>query len=148
MPIKISKVIADLNVGRQTIEEFLNKKGIEIDKSINARIQDDVDEMLVKEFKPDMDLKSKSDKMSNERPKEKAKQTAAKESREIKTVIPGQKPKVLGKIDLDAAGKPKPVAPAEPEPQPGAPTQEEEEIKPVEVPVEEKPVKPSKKKKE
>ena len=148
MPIKISKVIADLNVGRQTIEEFLNKKGIEIDKSINARIQDDVYEMLVKEFKPDMDLKSKSDKMSNERQKEKAKQTATKESREIKTVIPGQKPKVLGKIDLDAAGKPKPVAPAEPEPQPAAPKQEEEEIKPVEVPVEEKPVKPSKKKKE
>ena len=108
MAIKISKVIADLNVGRQTIEEFLHKKGIEIDASINARIQDDVYEMLIKEFKPDMDLKSKSDKMANERQKEKAKQAAAtKESHEIKTVIPGQKPKVLGKIDLDAASKPK-----------------------------------------
>ena len=148
MPIKISKVIADLNVGRQTIEEFLNKKGIEIDKSINARIPDDVYEMLVKEFKPDMDLKSKSDKMSNERQKEKAKQNAAKESREIKTVVPGQKPKVLGKIDLDAAGKPKPVAPVKPERQPAAPKQEEEEIKPVDTPVEETPAKPSKKKKE
>ena len=62
MPIKISKVIKDLNVGRQTIEEFLHKKGIAIDASINARIQDDVYEMLVKEFKPDMDLKSKSEK--------------------------------------------------------------------------------------
>ena len=38
MAIKISKVIKDLNVGRQTIEEFLHKKGIEIDASINARI--------------------------------------------------------------------------------------------------------------
>ncbi len=135
MPIKISKVIADLNVGRQTIEEFLHKKGIEIDKSINARIQDDVYEMLVKEFKPDMDLKSKSDKMSNERQKEKAKQNAAKESREIKTVVP--KPKVLGKIDLDAAGRPKPVNPAEPKP--AAPQVEKEETKPVEKPVEAKP---------
>ena len=62
MAIKISKVIKDLNVGRQTIEEFLNKKGIEISSSINAKIEDDVYEMLVKEFKPDMDLKSKSDK--------------------------------------------------------------------------------------
>ncbi|MBR5685130.1 MAG: translation initiation factor IF-2 [Muribaculaceae bacterium] len=116
MAIKISKVIADLNVGRQTIEEFLHKKGIEIDASINARIQDDVYEMLVKEFKPDMDLKSKSDKMANERQKEKAKQSAAaKESHEIKTVIPGQKPKVLGKIDLDATNKPKTAAPAESE---------------------------------
>ncbi len=108
MAIKISKVIKDLNVGRQTIEEFLHKKGIEIDASINARIQDDVYEMLVKEFKPDMDLKSKSDKMATERQKEKAKQNAAKaESHEIKTEIPGQKPKILGKIDLEAAGKPK-----------------------------------------
>ena len=120
MAIKISKVIKDLNVGRQTIEEFLHKKGIEIDASINARIQDDVYEMLVKEFKPDMDLKSKSDKMANERQKEKAKQSAAKDStsHEIKTVIPGQKPKVLGKIDLEAAGKPKPAAKPEPKPEP------------------------------
>ena len=102
MAIKISKVIKDLNVGRQTIEEFLHKKGIEIDASINARIQDDVYEMLVKEFKPDMDLKSKSDKMANERQKEKAKHNAAKDH-EIKTVVPGQKPTFLGKIDLEAA---------------------------------------------
>ena len=151
MAIKISKVIADLNVGRQTIEEFLNKKGIEIDKSINARIQDDVYEMLIKEFKPDMDLKSKSDKMANERQKEKAKQqSAAKESREIKTVVPGQKPKVLGKIDLDAAGKPKPAATPEPsepkeeeKPKPAAPEPKSVEKSPVEVPqvVDDEPVK-------
>ncbi|MBR6948021.1 MAG: translation initiation factor IF-2 [Muribaculaceae bacterium] len=122
MAIKISKVIKDLNVGRQTIEEFLHKKGIEIDASINARIQDDVYEMLVKEFKPDMDLKSKSDKMANERQKEKAKHNAAAkaESHEIKTEI--QRPKFLGKIDLAAAGKPKPAPskPAEKDEQPAA----------------------------
>jgi translation initiation factor IF-2 len=128
MAIKISKVIADLNVGRQTIEEFLHKKGIEIDASINARIQDDVYEMLVKEFKPDMDLKSKSEKMANERQKEKAKQNAAaKESHEIKTVIPGQKPKVVGKIDLETAGKPKPAAkPAAEEATPVTPQPQEQ----------------------
>ena len=144
MAIKISKVIADLNVGRQTIEEFLHKKGIEIDASINARIQDDVYEMLVKEFKPDMDLKSKSDKMANERQKEKAKQSAAsKESHEIKTVIPGQKPKVLGKIDLDAAGKPKPVAkPAAEESSPVTPQPQEQ---PVEEKTDKKPASAPKK---
>ena len=117
MAIKISKVIADLNVGRQTIEEFLHKKGIEISANINARIDDDIYEMLVKEFKPDMDLKNKSDKMANERQKEKAKQNAVKESHEIKTVLPGQKPKILGKIDLEAAGKPKPAAKPADEPE-------------------------------
>ena len=126
MAIKISKVIKDLNVGRQTIEEFLHKKGIEIDASINARIQDDVYEMLVKEFKPDMDLKSKSDKMATERQKEKAKQNAAKaESHEIKTEVPVQKPKILGKIDLEAAGKPKAASkPAAKSETPGEPEKE------------------------
>ena len=137
MAIKISKVIKDLNVGRQTIEEFLHKKGIEIDASINARIQDDVYEMLVKEFKPDMDLKTKSDKMANERQKEKAKHNAAKDH-EIKTVVPGQKPTFLGKIDLEAASKPKTASKPEP-----APEKPEAEKKPVEEPAKE-PVEQSK----
>ena len=55
MAIKISKVIADLNVGRQIIEEFLRTKGITIDSSINARIPDDVYELLVKQFQPNKD---------------------------------------------------------------------------------------------
>jgi len=136
MAIKISKVIADLNVGRQTIEEFLNKKGIEIGSSINARISDEIYEMLVKEFKPDMDLKSKSDKMANERQKEKAKQNAAaKESHEIKTVVPGQKPKVVGKIDLSTAGKPKPVVKPEPS-KPVADEPKKEEVNPEAKPIE------------
>ena len=118
MAIKISKVIADLNVGRQTIEEFLRKKGIEISSNINGRIDDDVYAMLVKEFKPDKELKSKSDKMANERQKEKTSRDKTKnESREIKTVVPGQKPKILGKIDLDDNGNPKPAATPEPEKQ-------------------------------
>jgi len=142
MPIKISKVIADLNVGRQTIEEFLHKKGVEIDKSINARIQDDVYEMLVKEFKPDMDLKSKSEKMASERQKEKAKHSASKESREIKTEIPVQKPKVLGKIELDAKGNPKPAAKAKPA-QPATPSVEEKPAQPEPAPVEPAPVEPA-----
>ncbi len=122
MAKKISKVIADLNVGRQTIEEFLHKKGIEIEASINARIDDSIYEMLVKEFKPDMELKNKSDHMANERQKEKAKQNvAAKAEHEIKTVIPGQKPTILGKIDLDSVGKPKHTAAPAPK-----------EVKPVE----------------
>ena len=156
MAIKISKVIKDLNVGRQTIEEFLNKKGIEISSSINAKIEDDVYEMLVKEFKPDMDLKSKSDKMANERQKEKANRDKAKnESREIKTVVPGQKPKIVGKIELDADGNPKPATKPEPEPAKPEPQKQAEEpaatpapetpveSAPVAEPVQEKPAEPA-----
>ena len=69
MPIKISKVIKDLNVGSTTIQDFLRKKGIEIDTSnVNVRIADDVYDILVKEFRPDMDQKIKSEKQTKERP--------------------------------------------------------------------------------
>ncbi|MBO4871533.1 MAG: translation initiation factor IF-2 [Muribaculaceae bacterium] len=99
MPIKISKIIKELNVGRQTIEDFLRKKGVEVDQSVNARVQDDIYEMLIKEFNPDKLQKQKSETLSNERKTEK------KRVEEIKTVVSVQKPKVLGKIDL-ATGKP------------------------------------------
>ena len=129
MPVKISKVIKDLNVGRLTIQEYLHKKNIDVDFSnVNARIDDKVYEMLIKEFKPDMELKKKSENFATERQNEKAK-NAAKTRRveEIKTVIPGQKPTVLGKIDLSNPGGPiiKDEQPAEqPAAQPAAPAPE------------------------
>ncbi|MBO5541478.1 MAG: translation initiation factor IF-2 [Muribaculaceae bacterium] len=119
MPIKISKVIKDLNVGKLTLQDFLRKRGIEIEDNINARIDDKVYEMLVKEFRPDFELKAKAEEFSKERQKEKAKQEKERKVEEIETTIPGQKPKFIGKIDL-ATGKPivekkpEPVAPEQP----------------------------------
>ncbi|MBO7610287.1 MAG: translation initiation factor IF-2 [Muribaculaceae bacterium] len=95
MPIKISKIIKELNVGRQTLEDFLRKKGVEVDQSVNARVTDDVYEMLIKEFSPDKLQKQKAGTLSNERKTEK------KRVEEIATVVPGQKLKVVGKIDLN-----------------------------------------------
>ncbi len=116
MAIKINKVIKDLNVGILTLQEFLRKRGIEIEDNINARIDDKVYEMLVKEFRPDLELKAKADDIAKERQKEKAKQKdeARKGSDEIVTTIPGQKPTFLGKIDL-ATGKP--IEEKKPEPE-------------------------------
>ncbi len=54
MEIKISKVIADINIGRNTIEAFLRTKGITISPLINARIDFDTYEMLVKHFRPEL----------------------------------------------------------------------------------------------
>ncbi len=140
MRIKISKVVKDLNVGVQTIKEFLQKKNYDIDTSPNARVEEHVYNMLAKEFKPDMELKKKSEDFTTERQKEKAKQSArqnvetaakdenAKKGEEIKTEIEVQKPKVLGKIDLSQMGK-KPAKPAE---QPKAQVKEEEPVAPKE----------------
>ena len=50
MPVKLNKVLKDLNVGLQTVVDFLHGKGCEIDNNPNVRIQDDQYALLVKEF--------------------------------------------------------------------------------------------------
>ena len=130
MAIKISKVARDLNVGVPTLVEFLKKNNQSVDESnlLNARITDEQYDMLVKEFKTDKDLKSKSEQYisSRHKEKEKAKPVQQHVPEEIKTVVEQiSKPKVVGKIDLDNIGKPvasqpqpevKPVAEQKPVP--------------------------------
>lgn len=118
MPVKISKVAKDLNVGTQTLIDFLSKNNIIVDSNPNARITDEQCNMLIKEFKTDRDQKIKSENFISERQKEKAKpahapapevEESAQKTEEIKiSVAPAQAPKIIGKIDLDKAGQPKP----------------------------------------
>lgn len=53
MPIKISKVANDLNVGIPTLVEFLQKHNQEVGDpgNLNLRISDEQHEMLVRAFK-------------------------------------------------------------------------------------------------
>ncbi len=135
MAIKISKVAKDLNVGISTLVEFLQKNNQNVEDNLNTRITDEQYEMLVRAFKNDKDLKSKSDKYSSDRHKEKAKPAPAPHvapKEEIKTVVVPQ-PKVVGKINLDEINKPKVVE---------TPKPQKTEEKPVEKPVEKAPVKP------
>ena len=109
MPVKIGKVAKELNVGTQSIIDFLSKNGVTVDSNPNTRISDEQYEKLVKAFKSDRDTKIKSEGYLKERQKEK--KVAKEESKveEIKTTTePVQAPKVLGKIDLTQAGKPQP----------------------------------------
>lgn len=136
MAIKISKVAKDLNVGISTLVEFLQKNNQNVEDNLNTRITDEQYEMLVRAFKNDKDLKSKSDKYSSDRHKEKAKPAPAPHvapKEEIKTVVVPQ-PKVVGKINLDEINKPKVVE---------TPKPQKTEEKPVEKPVEKAPVKPA-----
>lgn len=75
MPIKISKVANDLNVGIPTLVEFLQKHNQEVGDpgNLNLRISDEQHEMLVRAFKNDKDLKSKSERYASERQKDKVK---------------------------------------------------------------------------
>ena len=147
MPIKISKVIKDLNVGAETIRGFLEKKNIAVDPGVNARIEDSVYDMLIKEFRPDMEQRLKADDASKERMKGKEKSKERKVE-DIPTEIPGQKPKILGKVDLDSIGKPAPKAeePKQEEPKAEPVKEKAPEAKKVEAPKKEeaKPAEPKK----
>ncbi len=135
--IKISQVASNLNVGVQSISDYLHKKNIEVDLGPNARISEEVYAMLVKEFGSDKEQKEKSVNFTREQQAQKAQKTNKVE--EIKIEV--QVPKVLGKIDLKT-GKPvveQPAVTEEPKEQP----KEKEQPKVVDVPAEpEKPAEP------
>lgn len=114
---KISKVAKDLNVALPTVVDFLRGKNITIDDNPNARIEDDVVDLLVKEFKNDKDQKTKSEQFSSERMQQREKtKPASRPVDEIKLSSEINKPKILGKIELDKHGNPvrhsEPAAPA------------------------------------
>lgn len=138
---KLSKVVKDLNVGVQTITDFLQKKNIEVDTSPNARVDEETYNLLVKEFKPDMEQKLKSENFTADRQKEKAKiaaVNAAKEEKkveEIKIDIELRGPKVIDKIDLSQAGKPAPKRKPAPKSEKAQPKAEPKQAQPKDKPV-------------
>ena len=139
---KISKVAKDLNVALPTVIDFLRKKNITVDDNPNARIEDDVVDLLVKEFRNDKDLKTLSDQFSSERFKGKEKKSAEKKAEPqpepTTTYETMQRPVFVGKIELDEKGNPvkakqeqpvKTEAP-EPKPEPKPEVKPEPEVKP------------------
>lgn len=109
---KISKVAKDINVSIATVVEFLQKKGIQVDNNPNSRIDDDAYSLLIKEYKPDFELKRQADKKSSDRDKEKAKAAAPAKPEEVKLEAPSVAgPRIMGKIDLSNP-RPQTVTPA------------------------------------
>ncbi len=135
---KISKVAKDLNVALPTVVDFLRGKNITIDDNPNARIEDDVVNLLVKEFKNDKDQKTKSEQFSSERmqQREKTKPATKPVIDEIKLSSEINKPKILGKIELDKHGNPVKHAESAPAPEVTKAEAPVEAPKPVEKPVE------------
>ena len=129
--IKISKVARDLNVALPTVVEFLRGKNITVDDNPNARIEQEVADLLVKEFKSDKDLKSKSQEFTNTRGV-KTKPSTSRTPEEIKVETQINRPKILGKIELDRHGNPVRPQPAtqEPEKAPAPPAMTKPEEKP------------------
>ncbi|MCM1504167.1 MAG: translation initiation factor IF-2 [Muribaculum sp.] len=108
---KTSKVAKELNISLSTAVEFLQSKGISVDMNPNSQLDDDAYRLLKAEYDKDKDLKIKSAQLSSDRQKERTKNPASAEPKEIKlgTTV---KPTVVGHIDLDRKGQPIKKAPA------------------------------------
>ena len=109
MPIKLIQVQRKLNVGINTVVDFLRKKGFEVkDTNPNTRISDEQYALLVKEFGKDLlkkeAYKHESNAVGGGVHKKEVSSTKEEHVQEIKTEIPDElKPKIVskGKIDLD-----------------------------------------------
>ena len=90
-----------------TAVEFCKKQGKEIATDPNTRIDDDLYLLLAKEFNKDMALKLEAERQAQERQERDIPKSVAidepKKPEHIPTEVP--KPKMVGKIDLDADKK-------------------------------------------
>lgn len=144
MPIRLSKVCKELNIGITTAVEFLAKKGNKIAEDPNIKVSDEIHLLLVKEFNKDMALKMESERLSQERHQKEKTATVAIEGygksnkpENQEEVIPVEVPKdhlpsfkQVGHIDLDAQ-RPK-VQPSETiEPEVVMPAPQDEQPRPV-----------------
>ena len=107
MAIKLIKACKELNIGMSTAVEFCKKQGKEIAMDPNIRIEDDLYLLLAKEFNKDMAFKLEAERQAQERQEQDIPKSVAIEEPKKPEHIPTEiaKPKVLGKIDLDADKK-------------------------------------------
>ena len=90
-----------------TAVEFCKKQGKEIATDPNTRIDDDLYLLLAKEFNKDMALKLEAERQAQERQEREVPKSVAIDEPKKPEHIPTEvaKPKVVGKIDLDADKK-------------------------------------------
>ena len=113
--IRLNKVLRELNISLERAVEFLNDKGVEIDARPTTKITNQIYDILLDEFEKDKSKKVASHEVGEEKRKEKESLRIIQEKKEqerldkiakreeLKTNrISLEKPKSLGKIDLDA----------------------------------------------
>ena len=114
MAIKLIKACKELNIGMSTAVEFAAKRGKEIATDPNTRIDDDLYLLLAQEFNKDMALKMEAEKQQRERQERDLQQSVTVEPQQpVEPAV--QKPKIVGKIDLNT-GKAQPAPAEETEP--------------------------------
>ena len=103
MAIKLIKACKELNIGMSTAIDFCTKQGHEIAADPNVRIDDELYLLLAKAFNKDKALKLEAEKMEQKRQeREIPKAVSVNPEAESEVLHPVQKPKIFGKIDLNA----------------------------------------------
>ena len=101
MAVRLNKVIQELNVGSQTVRNFLEKKGVPLEnESPNAKLTDEQYSLLTKEFGADKNSREEYEKgrQEKERLKQEKKMKIAEPYRPSSP--PKQEFKLVGHIDL------------------------------------------------
>ena len=112
--LTIRQVMNECNIGRSTILDFLENKGVKLAKKTpNSPISEEVYIMLLEEFAEDKTVLEKARKVREEQQKEKEIIQKEREEAAPKKPEPEEKeplikkPKVLGKVELDKTQKTK-----------------------------------------
>ena len=141
---RLSKAAREFNVGISTIVEFLHKKGFVLDPNPNTKLPHEAYLLLVKEYSTDISAKKESEKLilrdlhrkkesvsiddfsAKSQPEEPEREeeilikdsSGLKKTIEIKPEVKKPDIKLVGKIDLEKAVKPKAEKPAPPKEEP------------------------------
>ena len=111
--IRLNKVLRELNISIDRAVDFLESKGIDVEKSPNTKISDDVHMVLSNEFQTDANKKQASQEVSEAKLKEKEELREQREreieerlkkeeaNKVVRARAPFRGPKQVGKIDLD-----------------------------------------------
>ena len=120
-----------LNVGINTVVDFLRKKGFDVEDNPNTRISDEQYALLVKEFGKDLPEKDRVIPVS--RPKKETPSAKEEKAEEIKTEVPDEfKPKIVMKGHIDLEGNRNKRQQEEPKVEPVKPVQAEQpKVEPV-----------------
>ncbi len=137
MAVRLNKALKELNVGINTVAEFLQKKGLALqDATPNAKITDEQYALLQKEFGEDMKQNAETkQKIQNQKVKEqqekKERQQAAREEKERLEKERLEKEKAAKKPQLKIVGNINDLKKEDPKPEKKAAPAPKKEEKPV-----------------
>jgi len=106
---RVSKLASELNVGVNSIADFLKSKGYNEEVTPNTKVPDEFCAMLEEKFNPDRSLKKQSEKIGEEQKHKQKKETISLQptvEAELVSPDPIKAPKVVGKIELNNGKKP------------------------------------------